>query len=67
MSESIPVDPSRSVELITILAPPWHFLQIKDEVANLAKELVLVDIPVGSIAAGYVRITIYQSHTCEIS
>ncbi len=66
VGKDVPVYSGWCIKLVTILVPPWHLLHVKYEVANLAKELVLVDIPVGPVTARYVRIAVYQSHTGEV-
>lgn len=56
----------RGVELVAVLGPERHQRHVEDEVTDLPEELVLVDVPIGSIATWNVGVTIDQSYACKI-
>lgn len=62
----LPVNARRHVLLIVIPVGTVHGRQVKSEVADLPEELILVDVPVGAIAVGDVRITVDQGDAGEV-
>lgn len=57
---------ARGHKLLVVLAClERHLAEVKDKVANLAKELILVLEPIGSVAPGNVRISVNHSDALE--
>lgn len=59
------MDASRHQRLIIVIGSYGHLRQVKDEVADLPEELVLVDVPLSARAAGDVRICVDEPDTLE--
>lgn len=54
----LPVDTSWYKWLIIVVGARRHISQVKDEIANLTEELILVDIPVLPVSAWDIRVCI---------
>jgi hypothetical protein len=59
------VDTCWHERLVVICCGQGHLSQVKDEVANLSEELILVDVPVLAVASRNVRICIKKGNPLE--
>lgn len=62
----LPMNAARDICLISLDDVIWHLCQVDDEIANLAVELILVDIPFISVCFRDVYVCIDQSYAREV-
>jgi len=56
----------RDVFLVTVIGRQGHVFEVKDQVANLAEELVPGDVPVGTVTTWNIRICVNQGYSLEL-
>lgn len=54
------------VLLASVVNDVGHLRQVKLDITDLPEELILVDVPIGAVATGNVRVTINQSDSGEV-
>ncbi len=62
----LPVDARRHVRLAALEVLGRHARHVEDEVADLAKEVALVDVPLRTGPARYVHVVIDEGYTREV-
>lgn len=62
----LPVKPRRYKGLVVVVGGRRHLSEVKDEVANLTEELVLVDVPVLSVPSWDIGVRVKQRNALEL-
>ena len=63
----LPVDAGRHQGLILDISRGWHSREVELEVADVAQELILVDIPLLAVSSRDVDIRIYKPDAFEVT